>query len=98
MQIKTDKNGKYLLLISVHGLIRGHDLELGRDADTGGQIKYAVDLAKALAEQEGVEKVDLITRRVVDPSVSDDYAQPIEVIADNARIVRIDAGPEEYIA
>ncbi len=98
MQIKTDKNGKYLLLISVHGLIRGHDLELGRDADTGGQIKYAVDLAKVLAEQEGVEKVDLITRRVVDPSVSDDYAQPIEVIADNARIVRIDAGPEEYIA
>ena len=93
-----DKNGKYLLLISVHGLIRGHDLELGRDADTGGQIKYAVDLAKALAEQEGVEKVDLITRRVVDPSLSDDYAQPIEVIADNARIVRIDAGPEEYIA
>lgn len=29
-------NGYYIVLISVHGLIRGDDLELGRDADTGG--------------------------------------------------------------
>jgi len=33
------KNPLYIVLISVHGLIRGHDLELGRDADTGGQTK-----------------------------------------------------------
>lgn len=42
---------QHLLLISIHGLIRGHDLELGRDADTGGQTKYVVDLARALAER-----------------------------------------------
>lgn len=44
----------YILLISVHRLVRGHDLELGRDADTGGQTKYVVDLAKALAQQDSV--------------------------------------------
>ncbi len=88
---------KYLVLISIHGLIRSHDLELGRDADTGGQTKYVVDLAKALAERDDVEQVDLITRRVVDVNVSDDYANPTEVLSDKARIVRIDAGPEEYI-
>ena len=88
---------KYLVLISIHGLIRSHDLELGRDADTGGQTKYVVDLAKALAEHDDVEQVDLITRRVVDVNVSDDYANPTEVLSDKARIVRIDAGPEEYI-
>ena len=44
----THGQGKYLLLISIHGLIRGHELELGRDADTGGQTKYVVDLARAL--------------------------------------------------
>ena len=98
MHMKTDKNRKYLLLISIHGLIRGHNLELGRDADTGGQTKYVVDLAKALAEQGEIEQVDLITRRVVDKSLSDDYAVPVEVVSDNVRIVRIDAGPEEYIA
>jgi sucrose-phosphate synthase len=92
-----DKKGKYLVLISIHGLIRGCDLELGRDADTGGQIKYVVDLAKALADHDDVEQVDLITRRVVDASVSDEYAIPTEILSDKARIIRIDAGPEEYI-
>lgn len=96
--MNTDNNGKYLLLISIHGLIRSHDLELGRDADTGGQTKYVIDLAKALAEQEDIEQVDLVTRRIEDPAISKDYAAPLETMSDKARIVRIDAGPNEYIA
>jgi sucrose-phosphate synthase len=95
--IMNNGSRKYPLLISIHGLIRGHDLELGRDADTGGQTKYVVDLARALAARDDVAQVDLVTRRVIDPAVSDDYAQPIEVLCDKARIVRIDAGPEAYI-
>lgn len=89
--------GLYLLLISVHGLIRGSNLELGRDADTGGQTLYVVELARALAELPGVARVDLMTRRVADPNVSDDYAQATESLGPRARIVRIDAGPEGYI-
>lgn len=81
----------------MHGLIRGSELELGRDADTGGQTKYVVDLARSLAKQAGVAQVDLVTRRVVDPSVSDDYARPVEPLSDKARIIRIEAGPEEYL-
>ncbi len=87
----------YLLLISIHGLIRGHDLELGRDADTGGQTLYVVELARALAERPEVARVDLVTRRIVDPGVSADYAEPEEALGEGARIVRIDAGPEGYI-
>lgn len=96
-----DMTGKtdplYVLLISVHGLIRGHDLELGRDADTGGQTKYVVDLARALGQQKAVARVDLVTRLVVDPEVSPDYAEAIEPLAERAQIVRIPAGPEGYI-
>jgi len=88
----------YILLISIHGLIRGHDLELGRDADTGGQTLYVVELARALGEREDVERVDLVTRRVVDPSVSADYAQAEEPLSGKVRIIRMDAGPDEYIA
>ncbi|MGR8929069.1 MAG: HAD-IIB family hydrolase [Gammaproteobacteria bacterium] len=94
----TDKTSPlYLLLISVHGLIRGHDLELGRDADTGGQTKYVVDLARALGKQKFVARVDLVTRQVVDAEVSPDYAQSIETLGDHAQIVRIPAGPDAYI-
>lgn len=45
-------------------------MELGRDADTGGQIKYVVELAKALGTHENIAQVDLFTRIVEDQSVS----------------------------
>ncbi len=96
--MQDENSKKYLLVISIHGLIRGHELELGRDADTGGQTKYVVDLVNALAQKDEIERVDLVTRRIVDPAVSEDYAQVTESLTDKARIVRIDAGPEEYIA
>jgi len=92
---KQDK--RYILIISIHGLIRGHELELGRDADTGGQTKYVLDLARSLAEHDDIERVDLITRKIIDDAVGDDYAEPIEVLSDKARIIRIDAGQDEYI-
>jgi len=88
----------YILLLSIHGLIRGNELELGRDADTGGQTLYVVDLARALAERDDVDQVDLVTRRIADPAVSGDYAGPVEPLSEKARILRVDAGPNEYIA
>ena len=51
--MKTATEGLYIALISVHGLIRGSNLELGRDADTGGQTLYVVELARALATLPG---------------------------------------------
>ena len=86
-----------ILLISVHGLIRADNLELGRDADTGGQTKYVVELARTLAESEGVAQVDLLTRRVIAADISEDYAEVYESISDKAKIVRLDAGPAGYL-
>ncbi|CAN5243850.1 HAD-IIB family hydrolase [soil metagenome] len=87
----------YLVHISIHGLIRGHELELGRDADTGGQTKYAVELAEALGRHPEVGRVDLLTRQVIDPRVSSDYSVPLEDISDNVFIRRITCGPKRYI-
>jgi sucrose-phosphate synthase len=86
-----------LALFSIHGLIRGNQLELGRDADTGGQILYVLELAHALSRHPDIERVDLFTRRIIDASVGPDYARPIEELSDKLRIVRITAGPDEYI-
>jgi sucrose-phosphate synthase len=93
----TEPQQLYLLLISVHGLIRGKDLELGRDADTGGQTKYVVELANALGRRPEVGRVDLLTRLVLDDQVSDDYAQVTESLSPKVQIVRIEAGPPEYL-
>jgi len=96
-KIHTQEEGLYILLISVHGLIRGHSLELGRDADTGGQTKYVLELARALSQRPEIAQVDLLTRLVDDAEVDKDYARSIEELGDGARIVRIGAGPSEYI-
>jgi len=87
----------YILLISIHGLIRGDELELGRDADTGGQTKYVVELARALGERPEVKRVDLMTRLVSDPQVSEDYAQRAERLSSKVSIIRIPCGEEGYI-
>lgn len=90
-------NQLYVLLISVHGLIRGEALELGVDADTGGQCTYVLDLARALAEHPQVGKVDLMTRLIEDAQVASDYAHPEEPLGDKARIIRFPCGPKRYI-
>ncbi len=95
----TDSEGLYLLHISLHGLVRGHDLELGRDADTGGQILYVLELTRALAARKDVARVDLLTRRIHDQRLALDYAQPEELLTEDgkARIVRIPFGPRRYL-
>ncbi len=93
----TRSDGLYIAIVSLHGLIRGENLELGRDSDTGGQTKYVVELSRALAESDQVSRVDLMTRLIEDPTVDDDYAQPEERIADKAWIVRIPFGPKKYL-
>jgi sucrose-phosphate synthase len=92
-------DGLHIALLSLHGLIRATDCELGRDADTGGQTKYVLELAAELAKQPEIARVELITRQVVDPKIHDDYAQLEEPIpgVGNAKIVRIPFGPKRYL-
>ncbi len=88
---------RYIVLVSVHGRIRGRALELGVDADTGGQTRYVVELARALARREDVARVDLVTRRIDDPALAADYARTVEPLGPRARIVRLPAGPPGYL-
>jgi len=86
-----------IALISLHGLIRGHEPELGRDADTGGQIKYVLELARELGTRDDVEGVELITRQVIDEKVGPDYAQVEESLGPKAKIIRLPFGPKRYL-
>ncbi|MEM8864942.1 MAG: glycosyltransferase, partial [Planctomycetota bacterium] len=88
----------YIQLVSIHGLIRPTNVEMGRDADTGGQIRYVLELAKSLAQRPEVDAVDLFTRRIKDKRVDADYETPIEEIAPGCRLVRLPCGGGRYIA
>ncbi|XP_022882411.1 probable sucrose-phosphate synthase 1 [Olea europaea var. sylvestris] len=107
----SQQKGKkiYIVLISLHGLIRGEDMELGRDSDTGGQVKYVVELARALGSMPGVYRVDLLTRQVSAPGVDCSYGEPTEMLpprnseglmdemgeSSGAYIIRIPFGPKD---
>lgn len=89
--------GLYIVLVSVHGLIRGENPELGRDADTGGQTRYVIELARHLGDHPDVARVDLVTRQIVDEQLDTSYAMQYEALAEKARIVRLPCGPQEYL-
>lgn len=86
----------YIQLFSPHGLIRYENSEIGRDKDTGGQVKYVLELLASLSNHPKVRKVDLFTRMINDKRVSPDYGKEIEVVNNKARIVRIPCGGKMY--
>ncbi|KAJ7297225.1 hypothetical protein O6H91_21G000300 [Diphasiastrum complanatum] len=100
----------YIVMISLHGLVRGENMELGRDSDTGGQVKYVVEFARALAMMPQVYRVDLLTRQISAPDVDCCYGEPTEMLtslpydgvdlqeigeSSGAYIVRIPCGPRD---
>lgn len=112
LQVWSDDNKSkklYIVLISLHGLVRGENMELGRDSDTGGQVKYVVELSRALANMPGVYRVDLFTRQISAPDVDWSYGEPTEMLtpgsydadgndvgeSSGAYIVRIPFGPRD---
>lgn len=84
-------------MFSLHGLLRSQNLELGWDADTGGQIKYVVELARSLSQRDDIGRVDLFTRLVGDKRVSSDYSQLVETVNKKLRIIRIQCGGRQYM-
>lgn len=112
LEVWSDDNKEkklYIVLLSLHGLVRGENMELGRDSDTGGQVKYVVELARALARMPGVYRVDLFTRQISSPDVDWSYGEPTEMLtvgvedddgneigeSSGAYIVRIPFGPRD---
>lgn len=94
--------GVYIQLISVHGLIRPEAIEMGRDADTGGQVRYVIELAKHLATFEQVERVDLFTRLLQGAGtdgvpIDESYSRPIEELAPKCHLVRLPCGNLQYL-
>lgn len=91
----------YIQLVSIHGLIRPEGIEMGRDADTGGQVRYVIELARHLATIEQVERVDLFTRLLHGVGcdgvpIDEAYAREIESLGPKCQLVRIACGDCSY--
>ena len=85
-----------IILINIHGLVKGSGLEIGRDADNGGQTKYVFEFADYLSKHPLVEHVHIFTRLIRDRELSADYAVPIEILNPKLDIRRIPFGGKKY--
>ncbi|MFY9115175.1 MAG: glycosyltransferase [Dethiobacteria bacterium] len=78
---------KRIAMLSTHGYFDPKPI-LGA-TDTGGQVVYVLELAKALARRGGY-KVDIFTRNF-------EGRLPEENVNEDVRVVRIPAGSDEFI-
>jgi sucrose-phosphate synthase len=92
----TDPHGIRILILNLHGLLKGTGLEIGRDADNGGQTRYVFDVAHFLARSDRVAHVDIFTRLIDDDALDDAYSVPVEVLDDHLAIHRIPFGGRKY--
>tara|TARA_B100000795_G_scaffold269620_1_gene259607 strand:- start:1683 stop:3842 length:2160 start_codon:yes stop_codon:yes gene_type:complete len=85
-----------IAIINLHGLVKGSGLEIGRDADNGGQTKYVFELAEHLSVHKDVEQIYIFTRKIKDPEVSEEYGATVEDINPKFQINRIEFGGFDY--
>lgn len=86
----------FIMHIALQGCLRAHDVEYGITADTGGHIRYLLELAQASARDHQVERIDIVTR-AFDADFSDgDYRKHCEYLNPKVRIVRLPTPDPAY--
>ncbi|WP_420393531.1 HAD-IIB family hydrolase [Acuticoccus sp.] len=72
-------------------------MEYGLTADTGGHIRYLLDLVDALS-REGRIRQTIVTRGFIEPTLGARYAEPRERLSNGVTIVRLLGGLQGYLA
>ncbi|WP_425324289.1 glycosyltransferase, partial [Methylobacterium frigidaeris] len=85
----------FVLHIALQGCLRGRDVVYGLTADTGGHIRYLLDLVAASAQDPGIDRIVVATRRFDGPP-GPDYAVPEEHLGDKIALVRLASASPGY--
>ena len=88
--------------LALQGVVRWNDVEYGLTADTGGHIKYVIELMEALARSPRVASLDLVVRGFdpsrLGPGLDPAYARAAEQVAPKVRLVRLAGESADYLA
>ncbi|GHD18083.1 HAD-IIB family hydrolase [Tianweitania populi] len=87
----------FILHMALQGCLRGHDVEYGITADTGGHIRYLLDLVEASAKSPLIDRVVIATRHFGSEHGMS-YAQPREQVSAKVEIVRFPTTSKTYLA
>ena len=86
-----------LLHLALGGCLKAPPVSFGLTEDTGGHITYILGLAAALQDAEGVEAVEVVTRRFEDDALGPAYAQAHERLGPKAHITRLTTRRTGYL-
>ncbi len=87
----------FVLHIALQGCLRAQDVEYGLTADTGGHIRYLLDLVTASRRNAAIDRIEIVTRAFHHVAYAECYAEPVETIDGTTRIVRLATASADYL-
>ncbi|RZM02357.1 MAG: HAD family hydrolase, partial [Sphingomonas sp.] len=87
----------FVLHIALQGCLRANDVEYGITADTGGHIRYLLDLVTASRRNPAIDRIEIVTRAFHHVAYAECYAEPVETIDGTTRIVRLATASAAYL-
>ena len=87
----------FICHVALQGCLTLQDVPYGLTADTGGHIKYLLELADASAKDPSVHRIDLVTRGFVDSRLGEKFRPGESEHDGKVRLVRIADGEEAYL-
>lgn len=87
----------FVLHIALQGCLRATDVEYGITADTGGHIRYLLDLVAASGRNPAINRMEIVTRAFRHVAYDECYAEPVETIDGTTRIVRLPTASDAYL-
>lgn len=85
----------FVLHVALQGCLRGNNMNYGVTADTGGHIRYLMDLVNACEADTTASKIVIATRAF--EGYGDDYERPYERVSDKISIVRLRTQDADYV-
>jgi sucrose-phosphate synthase len=85
----------FVLHVALQGCLRGGGVVFGITADTGGHIRYLLDLVAASSQDAGIDRIVMATR-LFNGATGPDYAVPEERISDKVTLVRLASASPDY--
>jgi len=88
----------FILHIALQGCLKSGDIEYGLTADTGGHIRYLLELVEASEQRAEITRLEIATRAFADEDLGAEYAQHEDALFGSAKIVRFPTTHPGYLA
>ena len=88
----------FIVHIALQGCLRPEPVDYGITPDTGGHIKYVLELVEALESTRGVARQEIVVRGFEDAALGPEYAPGTSALSRRSRIVRLPGARPGYLA